>query len=64
MYALGCGCLHNERAVFGREITVAKRYDPIAVERAAPQGAVFGPTFGICEQSLYEALRHPDVMSK
>src|SRR5215472_18678302 len=45
-------------------MTMAKRDDAIAAQRAAPQWTGFRPAFRVCEQPFDEPLGHPGVMNK
>src|SRR5262245_13350379 len=64
VYPLGGGCLRSEQPVLRCEIAVAKRDDPIAAKRAAPQWTAFRPALRVCEQPFDKALGHPDVMKQ
>ena len=51
-----------ELSVSRGQVAMAEPDDAVAVERAAPDRAVFGPTFRIHEKAFDESLGHPCVM--
>ena len=62
--ALGRGRVRNKQTVLGREITVAKRNDPITAERALPQRTAFRPSPWGGENPFGEALGYPSVVTQ